>query len=141
MSTGFSSQEQDEPLNLCVRDLVLQKSGLEMTELEESEVPLGTPDSSSQPETPSSEHGSSPGFMYWPNPAGVFIHPMALQSQFLYYQKMGEQHKNPFGGEYCAPQEPMKIVPKTQSSTAQDVKCSVPAVPRVQGSIGQNAKR
>lgn len=28
------------------------------------------------------------GYIYWPN-AGVFVHPMALQSQLLYYQKMG----------------------------------------------------
>ncbi|XP_063223583.1 uncharacterized protein LOC134531700 [Bacillus rossius redtenbacheri] len=28
------------------------------------------------------------GYVYWPN-AGVFVHPMALQSQLLYYQKMG----------------------------------------------------
>ncbi|PSN55669.1 hypothetical protein C0J52_03187 [Blattella germanica] len=28
------------------------------------------------------------GYVYWPG-AGVFVHPMALQSQLLYYQKMG----------------------------------------------------
>ncbi|XP_066992598.2 uncharacterized protein [Anabrus simplex] len=28
------------------------------------------------------------GYIYWPS-AGVFVHPMALQSQLLYYQKMG----------------------------------------------------
>nr|CAD7425984.1 unnamed protein product [Timema monikensis] len=30
----------------------------------------------------------SGGYVYWPN-AGMFVHPMALQSQLLYYQKMG----------------------------------------------------
>lgn len=28
------------------------------------------------------------GYVYWPG-AGVFVHPMALQSQLLYYQKLG----------------------------------------------------
>ncbi|XP_024941644.1 uncharacterized protein LOC107268594 isoform X2 [Cephus cinctus] len=52
----------------------------------------------------------NPGFVYWPN-AGVFIHPMALQSQFLYYQKMAQADK-PFGCVEPTPKE-QKIVPKS----------------------------
>lgn len=34
------------------------------------------------------ENGTAPaGYVYWPN-AGIFIHPMALQQQLLYYQKL-----------------------------------------------------
>ncbi|GLH13299.1 Uncharacterized protein GBIM_17885, partial [Gryllus bimaculatus] len=42
------------------------------------------------PEEPGSTNNSAlpGGYIYWPS-AGVFVHPMALQSQFLYYQKMG----------------------------------------------------
>lgn len=37
---------------------------------------------------PATENGAPPGgYVYWPN-AGVFIHPLALQQQLLYYQKM-----------------------------------------------------
>lgn len=49
------------------------------------------------------------GLLYWPN-AGVFIHPVALQSQFLYYQKLA-QDKALAGTEQMA-KEP-RIVPKS----------------------------
>lgn len=37
--------------------------------------------------TQSGDHSGPAGYIYWPN-AGVFIHPMALQQQLMYYQRM-----------------------------------------------------
>jgi len=116
-----NSREQDEPLNLCIRDLnqlkirLLRKHGnvyesgqvKSETSSDGEEVEcLGTsflsePVNYSESVGHRSNNnfvnhnnnvidpmiGHNSGFVYWPN-AGVFIHPMALQSQLLYYQKV-----------------------------------------------------
>ncbi|XP_012533213.1 uncharacterized protein LOC105834908 isoform X1 [Monomorium pharaonis] len=138
-----NSREQDEPLNLCIRDLnqlkirLLRKQGSESGQVksetssdgEEVEC-LGTgflsePVNYSDPVGYRSNNsfvnhnnnvidpviGHNSGFMYWPN-AGVFIHPMALQSQLLYYQKVAQNDKCPPPGADQPPRE-QKIVPKS----------------------------
>lgn len=42
--------------------------------------------STSNPE----EDGKFPGYVYWPN-AGIYMHPLALQTQLLYYQRLAGQ--------------------------------------------------
>lgn len=109
--------DQNEPLNLCIRDL----NQLKIRRLTSDESDL-SPEIKSEPqsddevefvqETPPSpanrtepkfpsladapipllpespENGAGPGgYVYWPN-AGVFIHPMALQQHLMYYQRL-----------------------------------------------------
>lgn len=134
----------DEPLNLCIRDLhdlkiqIQKKFGNIYTSLpevktEEPESPdtpkseqsnaisviqrntnflsataSSSPDLSRQPRTISptlSEpaqstsspdgDGKFPGYVYWPN-AGVYMHPLALQTQLLYYQRLAAAGQIPF---------------------------------------------
>ncbi|CAG9819501.1 unnamed protein product [Phaedon cochleariae] len=110
-------KDQNEPLNLCIRDLnhlkirLLKKDNIYSSHLkseqqsdDDSEVAKDTPSPSStktemkftSEDIPSTSPGplKSPegatgpgGFVYWPN-AGVFIHPAALQQQLMMYQKM-----------------------------------------------------
>ncbi|XP_063992746.1 uncharacterized protein LOC135170660 isoform X1 [Diachasmimorpha longicaudata] len=137
-------REQDEPLNLCIKDLnqlkirLLRKHGniyesgavkSETSSDGEDVECLGSPFPSAVDPTRSdplnnNNHSvvnnntknlnnndpANPGFVYWPN-AGVFIHPMTLQSQFLYYQKMAQGDKAP-GKPEVSPKE-QKIVPKS----------------------------
>lgn len=124
---GVNEQDQDEPLNLCIRDLNQLKIRLlrkhsntytsdstpeiksepqsddevefvnETSSLSSQETPdLKIPALSLTEFSPTStiiepknlENGVAPGgYIYWPN-AGVFIHPMALQQQLIYYQRM-----------------------------------------------------
>ncbi|CAL1689128.1 unnamed protein product [Lasius platythorax] len=140
-----SAREQDEPLNLCIRDLnqlkirLLRKHGnvyesgqmKSETSSDGEEVEclgsafLSEPINYSESMVHRSNNslvnhnnnvidpmiGHNSGFVYWPN-TGVFIHPMALQSQLLYYQKVAQ-------GDKCSPrptdQPPreQKIVPKS----------------------------
>lgn len=165
--------EQEEPLNLCIRDLnqlkirLLRKHGNVYesghvksegsSDGEEVEC-LGASSPNEGGDNPraidapvinnnnnnnssnnnlnESVIGPNPGFVYWPN-AGVFIHPMALQSQFLYYQKMAQGENNNQG--YQTPdnsQKEQKIVPKSIYSMLQENKspastpspASVPAI-------------
>ncbi|XP_076249247.1 uncharacterized protein LOC143188718 isoform X2 [Calliopsis andreniformis] len=136
-------KEQDEPLNLCIRDLnqlkirLLRKHGnvyesgqvkSETSSDGEDVECIGTTFPSEQgyrPGDPLSRNnsnvnhnnniidpmlGANPGFVYWPN-AGVFIHPMALQSQLLYYQKMANDKCYPRTVDQ--PPKEQKIVPKS----------------------------
>lgn len=54
------------------------------------------------------------GYVYWPG-AGVFVHPMALQSQLLYYQKLGAipvvsvPPTEPMSGQTFIPTAPLPI--------------------------------
>lgn len=55
------------------------------------------------------------GYVYWPG-AGVFVHPMALQSQLLYYQKLGaiplvamSPTEQPISGQTYIPTTPLPI--------------------------------
>ncbi|KAG8226100.1 hypothetical protein J437_LFUL006729 [Ladona fulva] len=102
---------QDEPLNLCIRDL--KRINVSGPFFPIKTEPIDGADD--KRESPSKKRGeeSDPGasgtttislanaanfpgvaapvagnYIYWPN-AGVFVHPMALQSHLLYCQKMG----------------------------------------------------
>ncbi|XP_031837867.1 uncharacterized protein LOC116429253 isoform X2 [Nomia melanderi] len=137
-----NTKEQDEPLNLCIRDLnqlkirLLRKHGnvyesgqvKSETSSDGEEVEcIGTTFPSDPSYRPldamcrgNVNHNNNiidpmlaanPGFVYWPN-AGVFIHPMALQSQLLYYQKMAQNDKcYPRMNEQ--PGKEQKIIPKS----------------------------
>ncbi|KAG7204875.1 hypothetical protein KM043_005275 [Ampulex compressa] len=158
------AKEQDEPLNLCIRDLnqlkirLLRKHGnvyesgqvkSEASSDGEDIECLGTTFSLDPRPIESClgsnvNHnnniiepmlGTNPGFVYWPN-AGVFIHPMALQSQLLYYQKMAQNEKCfPRGADH-QPRE-QKIVPKSiysmmdAKSPPTDASSPVQTVPQV----------
>ncbi|XP_017764772.1 PREDICTED: uncharacterized protein LOC108553988 isoform X3 [Eufriesea mexicana] len=140
-----NSREQDEPLNLCIRDLnqlkirLLRKHGnvyesgqvKSETSSDGEEVecigttfpsepgyrpldPLGRSSSNNVNHNNNIIDpmlGANPGFVYWPN-AGVFIHPMALQSQLLYYQKMAQGDKC-YPRSLDQPPKEQKIVPKS----------------------------
>lgn len=131
----------DEPLNLCIRDLhdlkiqIQKKFGniytslpevkTEIEELEKPEQPnaisviqrntnimsqtaSSSPDLSrqrtnvspalSEPAQSTSSpdgEGKFPGYVYWPN-AGIYMHPLALQTQLLYYQRLAAAGQLPF---------------------------------------------
>lgn len=178
-SLGLESlKEQDEPLNLCIRDLnqlkirLLRKHGnvYESGQLkseassdnedieclgpsydpirqESNNNNLDVSNNNNDPTSP------NPGFVYWPN-SGVFIHPMALQSQLLYYQKMAQNEKNfPITDTSLKEQ---KIVPKSLYSMLDNsppgppaptpTSTSAPVSPRAKrnaplGNQGQPTKR
>ncbi|XP_049885827.1 uncharacterized protein LOC126380450 isoform X2 [Pectinophora gossypiella] len=140
----------DEPLNLCIRDLhdlkiqIQKKFGNIYTSMPEvkteidvnnceqegvkSEQPnaisviqrntnLPPPTASSSPDlsrqtrnisptlsepaqstaSPDGD-GKFPGYIYWPN-AGVYMHPLALQTQLLYYQRLAAAGQLPLSPE------------------------------------------
>lgn len=120
---------QNEPLNLCIRDLnhlkirLLKKTDNTYSPEVKSEPasdddvefvhetpspakaePLGTP--SPTPEAPG-------GYVYWPN-AGVFIHPMALQQQLMYYQKMAATNSYTLPSHSPRPPPPDQDLPKVR---------------------------
>lgn len=71
------------------------------------------------------------GYVYWPN-AGVFIHPMALQSQLMHYQRLaaGGSYTLPVGEANLPPPSP---VDSTTSNSSREFRKLVPkhlAVPR-----------
>lgn len=127
---------QNEPLNLCIRDLNQLKIRLlkkhDSTEIKseppsDDEVELVHETSSSTsssrdckfpPMTPEAFHShfltpaeaaksSENGYVYWPN-AGLFIHPMALQQQLLYYQKLAGSNGS---NNYTCPLPEVAAVP------------------------------
>ncbi|XP_044254991.1 uncharacterized protein LOC123005351 isoform X2 [Tribolium madens] len=131
--------DQNEPLNLCIRDLnhlkirLLRKNDNSYSTEVKSE-PGSDDDVEFIHETPSpgkveprSESLSTPsptseapgGYVYWPN-AGVFIHPMALQQQLMYYQRMAANNSYTLPSHSPRPPPPdpepelRKIVPKTR---------------------------
>lgn len=88
-------EEQDEPLNLCVRDLNqlkirLYKKGEDVySKHEDSKSEASTSDE--EVEEKNRAGGAPNGYVYWPT-AGVFVHPMALQQQLLYYQRLTQNN-------------------------------------------------
>ncbi|XP_047034404.1 uncharacterized protein LOC124640609 isoform X1 [Helicoverpa zea] len=42
--------------------------------------------------------GKFPGYVYWPN-AGIYMHPLALQTQLLYYRRLAAAGHLPFPGD------------------------------------------
>lgn len=157
LALSGNHREQDEPLNLCIKDLnqlkirLLRKHGnvyesgrvkSETSSDEEDIECLGSPsvidptrsndpfnnptNNNNNINTNKNNHkvinnnmnnnnskepiNQNPGIVYWPN-TGVLIHPMALQSQFLYYQDMPPGDKTPPVTD-SQPKE-QKIVPKS----------------------------
>lgn len=150
------NSDQNEPLNLCIRDLnhlkirLLKNNDNTYTKIKsepqsdddtdispspslniknDSKV-ASTPDDFS---TPSPDPARTPdgstapgGYVYWPN-AGVFIHPAALQQQLLMYQRMASNNS------YILPNSP-KISPEAgqpaskQESGTQEMRKLVPKV-------------
>lgn len=162
-------REQDEPLNLCIRDLnqlkirLLRKHGnvYESGQIKSEassdgeEIECIGSTFPSEPSYRSLDHlgrssnmnhnnnsiidpmlGANPGFVYWPN-AGVFIHPMALQSQLLYYQKMAQNDKC-YAKASDQHSKEQKIVPKSIYSM-METKSSPPLVPATVQSASQTA--
>ncbi|KAL6258958.1 hypothetical protein P5V15_008883 [Pogonomyrmex californicus] len=164
LALSENSREQDEPLNLCIRDLnqlkirLLRKHGnvyesgqvKSETSSDGEEVEcLGTSFlSESLNYSDSTDHrsnnsivnhnnnvidpmiGHNSGFVYWPN-AGVFIHPMALQSQLLYYQKVAQDKCPPLALD--PPPREQKIVPKSIYSMMETKNVAqISALPTIQ---------
>lgn len=150
MTIAGPLHSDEEPLNLCIRDLhdlkiqIQKKFGNIYASLPEVKAELDTdnsdqehfkteqpnaisviqrntnlvpatasssPDLSRQPRnisptlsepaqstaSPDSE-GKYPGYVYWPN-AGIYMHPLALQTQLLYYQRLAAAGQLPFSAE------------------------------------------
>ncbi|XP_045504337.1 uncharacterized protein LOC123700982 isoform X2 [Colias croceus] len=146
----------DEPLNLCIRDLHDLKIQIQKkfgniytstpeikTEIEDSELESvkseqpnaisviqrntnvphtasSSPDLSHQTRnisptlsepaqsTTNTEDDKFPGYVYWPN-AGIYMHPLALQTQLLYYQRLAAAGQLPLN------QEKDKVTPSSTS--------------------------
>lgn len=146
MTIAGPLHSDDEPLNLCIRDLhdlkiqIQKKFGniyaslpevkaeLDADENVKSEQPnaisviqrntnlapataSSSPDLSRQPRnisptlsepaqstTSPDGEGKFPGYVYWPN-AGIYMHPLALQTQLLYYQRLAAAGQLPFSAE------------------------------------------
>lgn len=145
--------DQNEPLNLCIRDLhqlKIRRLTSDESELspeiksepqsdDEVEFVQETPPSPAnrnEPKFPSladapipivpesSENGGGPGgYVYWPN-AGVFIHPMALQQQLMYYQRLAanSNYTLPSHSPRPPPESPdlRKIMPKQRTKKSED---------------------
>lgn len=71
------------------------------------------------------------GYVYWPN-AGVFIHPMALHSQLMYYQRLasGGNYTLPPGDNPILPPPPSPVDSTASNSSNREYRKLVPKVPR-----------
>lgn len=58
--------------------------------------------------------GKVPGYVYWPN-AGIYMHPLALQTQLLYYQRLAAAGQLPLSSE---DQERVLSTPNSISESA-----------------------
>ncbi|CAG9766591.1 unnamed protein product [Ceutorhynchus assimilis] len=137
----LTQKDQNEPMNLCVRDLDHLKIRLPDVKSEpqsdddvEILTPLpalnvkaelrATPDSVSTSDTDGQNSPGAGNYVYWPN-TGLFIHPMALQQQLMMYQRLAgnmnytlpsshSPRPPPASTAISEPPEPLrKIVPKT----------------------------
>lgn len=154
-ATVSAEADQNEPLNLCIRDLnQLKIRRLTSDESEPSSEIKSEPQSDDEvefvqetppspanrsepkfpvdaaaaavPETPP-ENGVGPsGYVYWPN-AGVFIHPMALQQQLMYYQRLAATNNYTLPSHSPRPPPPplenaveLKKVPKQRTKKPED---------------------
>ncbi|KAI8437818.1 hypothetical protein MSG28_012036 [Choristoneura fumiferana] len=59
--------------------------------------------------------GKIPGYVYWPN-AGIYMHPLALQTQLLYYQRLAAAGQLPYSPE----QERLSTPNSTSESTSAE---------------------
>ncbi|CAH2095012.1 unnamed protein product [Euphydryas editha] len=163
MTTAGPLHSDDEPLNLCIRDLhdlklqIQKKFGNIYTstpdvkiefedsserEILKSEQPNAIsviqrntnvpPTASSSPDlsrqtrnispalsepvqsTVSPDDEKFPGYIYWPN-AGIYMHPLALQTQLLYYQRLAASGQLPF-----SPEDRDKVSTPGSESTTTD---------------------
>ncbi|XP_060532107.1 uncharacterized protein LOC132705512 isoform X2 [Cylas formicarius] len=149
--TVKSKADQNEPLNLCIRDLnqlkirLLKKKDNTYTSKIKSEpqsdddvefpheppspsisaktLTSMTPESlsTSSPETPPDGMTGPGGYVYWPN-AGVFLHPMALQQQLLMYQRLANNMN------YTLPSHSPRPPPFESKADHSDVKKIVPNI-------------
>ncbi|XP_050681614.1 uncharacterized protein LOC126977011 isoform X1 [Leptidea sinapis] len=150
----------DEPLNLCIRDLHDLKIEIQKkfgniysstpdikTEQEEVEnikheqpnaisviqrntnlphTASSSPQLSPQPRNISptlsepahsttnlEENDKFPAYVYWPN-AGIYMHPLALQTQLLYYQRLAA------AGQLAIPQNDKQVTTPTNSPESSD---------------------
>lgn len=143
MTTAGPLHSDDEPLNLCIRDLhdlklqIQKKFGNIYTSTPEVKIEIDDsseqenlkseqpnaisviqrntnvpPTASSSPDlsrqsrnispalsepvlsTVSPDDEKFPGYIYWPN-AGIYMHPLALQTQLLYYQRLAASGQLP----------------------------------------------
>lgn len=152
------NNDQNEPLNLCIKDLnqlkirLLRKHGniyasdtvvnevkpepvsddddVEFVDetpspISSVKIPETSPSDTENPfldQSTKSSDVNAGGYVYWPN-AGVFIHPTALHSQLLYYQKLANSN-----GSYTLPSpnpEP-PTTPDSPSSNPQELRKLVP---------------
>lgn len=160
----------DEPLNLCIRDLhdlkiqIQKKFGniyTSLPDVKNEETDLDSPKSeqpnaisviqrntnllpvtaSSSPDlsrqqrnisptlsepaqstTSPDGDGKFPGYVYWPN-AGVYMHPLALQTQLLYYQRLAAAGQLPMMSDKKAPSTPNSVAESVSSeNSAEDSK-------------------
>lgn len=150
---SIDRHDQDEPLNLCIRDLnqlkirLLRKHSnicvsdsapeIKSEPHSDDEVEFVNEISSGLPreanlkipnlnlseynpelilsDAKNLENGVAPGgYIYWPN-AGVFIHPMALQQQLIYYQRMTANNN------YTLPSHSPRPPPENSSNTLRKI--------------------
>ncbi|XP_026736098.1 uncharacterized protein LOC113499719 isoform X1 [Trichoplusia ni] len=73
----------------------------------------------SEPATPAAD--KLPGYVYWPN-AGIYMHPLALQTQLLYYQRLAAAGQLPFSpdGENRGPSTPNSVSEVSENSSTVD---------------------
>ncbi|KAJ8711555.1 hypothetical protein PYW08_008509 [Mythimna loreyi] len=68
--------------------------------------------------------GKFPGYVYWPN-AGIYMHPLALQTQLLYYQRLAAAGQLPYSadGDNRAPTStPNSVSEVSENSSIDDNK-------------------
>ena len=110
---AVNKQLQIEPLNLCIKDLNLLRLQLVGQSEASSEAEDESNSSSADQRTPTSVNGQNcnncessnssdepvvpRSQMNW-SQSGLFAHPAALQSQFLYYQQQKKQIESKIGG-------------------------------------------
>lgn len=71
------------------------------------------------------------GYVYWPN-AGVFIHPMALHSQLMYYQRLasGGSYNLPPGDNAILPPPPSPVDSTVSNSSNREYRKLIPKTSR-----------
>ncbi|KAF5284563.1 hypothetical protein FQR65_LT02389 [Abscondita terminalis] len=149
-----NEHDQDEPLNLCIRDLNQLK--IRFLRKNNKGYTLNGPEIKSEPQsddevefinetsslssqdtinnlndfTPppipadskTCDSTTAPaGYIYWPS-AGVFIHPMALQQQLMYYQRMAA------GNNYTLPNHSPRPPPETTPKSSTELRKLAPKI-------------
>lgn len=151
------SSDQNEPLNLCIRDLnhlkirLLKNNDNTYTQIksepqsdEDTDLsPSPSANSKSDPKfpatpdnvsTPSPDPSRTPegstapgGYVYWPN-AGVFIHPVALQQQLLMYQRMTSNNSYVLPNNHSPKPPPESSSATPKPDVTQEMRKLVPKI-------------